>query len=409
LTDIAETIRRFGKVKRIVSYHNLREMPANLEQIHERMCQQDADVVKIAVMAQQPRDNLRVLDLVKDAPKPTVAFCLGDLGVPSRILGAKYGAPFTYAAFNKERGLAPGLPSLDDLRHVLPYERVQADTEVFGVIGDPVGHSLSPLLHNTAFRQLGINAIYLPFRVPEDDLAPFLTEFERLPVKGYSVTIPHKEAAAQFATHKDTTVEATHAANTLIRDNAGFTAYNTDSPAALQSLLANLPTGPDGEPGQLGGRTVLLLGAGGVARAVLHGLKEHGTLPTIVNRNADRSHRLAEEFGCRALDWAARHSVLADLVINCTSVGMYPNVDESPLHNSYLKPGLTVMELVYTPEQTLLVKEARARGCHVITGVDMFVRQAALQFKLFTGKEAPLELMRSVVKKALSPVAIRDE
>ncbi len=409
-TDVADTIKRFGKVKRIVSYHNLREAPQDLEQIHARMCKQDADVVKLAVLAHQPADNLRLLDLVKNAPKPTVAFCLGDLGLPSRILGAKYGAPFTYAAFNKERGLAPGLPSLDDMKNVYHYERVNADSKVFGVVGDPVGHSLSPLIHNTAFAHLDLNAVYVGFRVPAGDLGPFLNVFDRVPVRGYSVTIPHKEAAAELAERRDATVDETKAANTLVRDpEGGFTAYNTDSPAAVQSLLANLPPGPDGEPTTLAGRTVMLLGAGGVARAVAHGLKAQGSLPTIVNRTPDRSHRLAEEVGCRAMDWAARHSILADLVINCTSVGMQPNVDESPLHNSYLKPGLTVMEMVYTPEQTLLVKEARSRGCHVITGVDMFVRQAALQFKLFTGREPPLELMRKVVKKALSPVVIKDE
>ena len=128
---------------------------------------------------------------------------------------------------------------------------------------------------------------------------------------------------------------------------------------------------------------------------------------TIANRTGDKSQKLAQEVGCRAVDWAARHSVVCDLLVNCTSVGMHPNVDESPIHPSFLKPGLTVFDTVYTPETTLLVKDARARGCNVVTGVDMFVRQAALQFRLFTGREAPLELMRKVVRRALSPVSVR--
>src|SRR5207244_9252089 len=118
---------------------------------------------------------------------------------------------------------------------------------------------------------------------------------------------------------------------------------------------------------------------------------------------------LAAEVGCRAIDWAARHSVVCDTLINCTSVGMHPNLDECPIHPSFLKPGLVVLDAVYTPETTLLVKEARARGCHVLTGVDMFVRQAAHQFKLFTGQEAPMDYMERVVRRALSPVAIREE
>src|SRR6516162_9148465 len=173
-TDIADKVRRFGNVKRIVSYHNMREVPEDLEIIHERMCRQDADVVKIAVRAQAPADNLRVLKLLEKPAVPTVGFCMGDMGIPSRILAAKHGAPFAYAAFNRERNVAPGLPSFDEMIRIYHYEQIDADTQIFGVIGDPVGHSLSPLVHNTAFRQLGINAVYLPFRVPRGELEGFL-------------------------------------------------------------------------------------------------------------------------------------------------------------------------------------------------------------------------------------------
>jgi 3-dehydroquinate dehydratase/shikimate dehydrogenase len=408
-TDVANDIRRFKNVKRIISYHNLREVPDDLEKIHEKMCQQDADVVKIAVTAQQPSDNLRVLQLIPKSPRPTVAFCMGDFGIPSRMLAARFGAPFTYAAFNKERGIAPGIPSYEEMKRIYHYDRINSETAVFGVVGDPVAHSLSPLIHNTAFLSLRINAVYLPFRVPRGELPDFLKAFDTLPIQGYSVTIPHKEAAAELAQRKDSAAASTQAVNTLIRGAEGFAGYNTDFHAARESLLANLPPSPDGGPAVLAGRTVLILGAGGVARAVAHALQREGALVTIANRTPEKSQRLAEEVGCRAADWAARHNVMCDLLINCTSVGMHPHLDESPIHQSFLKPGLAVMDTVYTPEQTLLIKEARHRGCHVITGVDMFVRQAALQFQLFTCRDAPLDLMRQVVKHALSPVAIRDE
>ncbi len=202
-SDIADSIPRFGKVKRIVSYHDMREVPDDLEEIYKEMCAQDADVVKIAVTAGQPSDNLRVLDLLKDAPKPTVAFCMGDLGTASRLLCGRQGAPFTYGAFNKERSIAPGILSFDDLKTIYYFEQVDSHTAVFGVIGDPVAHSLSPLIHNRAFQKLGINAVYLPFRVPRGELPGFVKHFDRLPVTGYSVTIPHKEAAAQLAQIKD--------------------------------------------------------------------------------------------------------------------------------------------------------------------------------------------------------------
>jgi 3-dehydroquinate dehydratase/shikimate dehydrogenase len=329
--------------------------------------------------------------------------------MPSRILAARYGAPFTYAAFNRERGIAPGLPSFEEVYRVYHYEEINADTQVYGVIGDPIGHSLSPLVHNAAFRHCGINAVYLPFRVPRGELEQFLKTYEQLPVRGYSVTIPHKEAAASVARQKDTAVGLTQAANTLIRGENGFSAFNTDYGAALESLLSNMPPSADGGPPTLQSRVVLLLGAGGVARAIAHAVHREGALVTIANRTAERARQLADEVGCRWVDWPARHNVSCEVVINCTVVGMHPNLDESPLHHSCLKPGLVVFECIYTPETTLLVKEARNRGCHVITGVDMFVRQAAQQFRLFTGQEPPLDVMQQTVRRALSPVAIRDE
>jgi 3-dehydroquinate dehydratase/shikimate dehydrogenase len=406
-TDVADAIRRFGEVRRVVSYHNMHEVPADLEKIHARMCKQDADVIKIVVRGQQPEDNLRVLRLVKDAPTPTIAFTMGDMSMPSRVLCLKYGSPFTYAAFNPERGIAPGLPSFDELKHVYHVNAINADTQVYGLIGDPVAHSLSPLLHNAAFRSQRYNAVYVPFRVPRGQLDGFLKHFEVLGVRGYSVTIPHKEAAALVATQRESSVSVTQAANTLVRLGGGFAGYNTDFTAATESLLANMPPNPDGSPPTLQSRVAMILGAGGAARAVAHSLHRQGVMVNISNRTPERSQKLAEEIGCRAVDWAARHSVLCDILVNCTSVGMHPNVDETPVHHSFLKPGLIVMDVVYTPETTLLIREARGRGCLVITGVDMFVRQAAEQFKLFTGQEASLEYMRTVLRRALSPVSLK--
>ncbi len=403
-TDVADRIPRFGQVKRIVSFHDLNGVPYDLEDVYQRMCRQDADVVKIAVFATTTADNLRVLKLLKDAPVPTVALCMGDLGTCTRILGAKLGSPFTYGAFNAERNFAPGILSFYEMHKIYRFQSINADTQVFGVIGDPVGHSLSPLIHNRAFEALGINAVYIPFRVPRGELEVFLQQFETIPVHGYSVTIPHKEAAVKLAADHGPAVDAIGAANTLIHTLANWQAFNTDDSAAIESLQANLPPGEDGKPGSVATRTVLILGAGGVARAIGHGLKREGAAITIANRTYERAMALAEELGCKAVDWEARHNILCDTVINCTSVGMFPNMDESPVHSSFLKPGLVVFDAIYTPETTLLVREAQERGCHVLTGVDMFVRQAAAQFQLFTGRAAPFELMTEVVRRALSPV-----
>jgi 3-dehydroquinate dehydratase/shikimate dehydrogenase len=408
-TDIADKVRRFGQAKRIISYHNLREIPVDLETIHERMCEQDADVVKMAVTAHHPTDNLRVLNLSRNSPIPTVAICMGDMGTPSRILGSRYAQPFTYAAFNRERVLAPGLLHFDEMRKIYRYKEIDGDTPIYGVIGDPVGHSLGPLIHNKALKHLGLPGVYLPFRVPRGEMADFLRAFDRVPVHGYSVTIPNKENAATLAKRLDDLVSRIQAANTLVREKDGWAAYNTDAPAALESLKTHLPADPHSGSTSLANKSVLLLGAGGVARAVAHGLSREGCALLISNRTQERGQRLAEEVGCRAVEWGGRHNVNCQLLINCTSVGMTPNVDESPVHSSILRPEMAVFETVYTPETTLLVKEARERGCFVLTGIDMFVRQAALQFKLFTGREAPLEYMEKVVRRALSPVALRDD
>jgi 3-dehydroquinate dehydratase/shikimate dehydrogenase len=405
-TDVASSIPRFGSVKRIISYHNLTETPDNLDDVYAKMLTQDGDVYKIAVTAQTPADVVRVLKLQQAAPKPTVAFCMGDIGQPSRFLALKYGAPWIYAAFNKERGIAPGLPSLEDFKTTYPVRSIKPDTKVYGLVGDPVGHSFSPLLHNHLFQRLKVNAVYLPFRVPRGHLPQAVDAYEAIPVSGYSVTIPHKEAAAALAREKEGNVEVTGAANTLVRrDDGKFSAANTDYTAAIESLKAHLrERAKDGPVTQLNQCVVLVLGAGGAARAIAHALHREGAQLIITSRTAERSHQLAEEVKCKTVDWHARHSFYFDVLINCTPVGMHPNVDEAPVHFSVLKPGMTVFDTVYTPETTLLIREAKSRGCEVVTGVDMFVRQAARQFELFTGLAPDVELMRDIIRRALSPL-----
>jgi 3-dehydroquinate dehydratase/shikimate dehydrogenase len=407
-SDIADKIGRFKAVKRIVSFHSLAEFPPDLEEIYARMLKQDADIVKLVVAAQSPADNLRMIELMKKASKPTIAFCSGDLGFPSRILCLKYGAPFTYAAFNKERGVVPGMPSFEEILKVYHPERINSDTKVYGVVGDPVGHSHSPLIHNAAFRERNLNSIYVPFRVTRGHLPQFLDVFSAVPVEGYSVTIPHKEAAAQAAHTRDDTVEMTRAANTLIRRSHGFLGANTDYAAIMDALTANMKK-PESLTLDLHKRMVLILGAGGVARAAAYALHRAGAIVHIANRTLERAEKLADEVNAEALDWTARHKEGCELVINCTPVGMHPNVDESPLHAGYLKPEMVVFDTVYTPETTMLIREAKTRGAQVITGVELFVRQAGAQFQLFTGQEPPLELMSKILRRALSPVTIHDD
>lgn len=405
-TDIAGNIPRFGQVKRVISYHNTSETPANLDDIYAKMLQQDGDVYKIAVAAQSSDDMARVFQLQRTAPKPTVAFCMGDIGLPSRFLSLKFGAPWIYAAFNKERGIAPGLPSFDEFRTTYPVRSITEDTKIFGVLGDPVAHSLSPLLHNHMYKKLGVNALYLQFRVPRGQLPTALAAYEKIPVHGYSVTIPHKEVAATLARESEANVQITGSANTLVRrDDGHFIGANTDYAAAIDSLKSHLAErAKDGPVVQLSQLAVLVLGAGGVARSIAFALHREGAQITITSRTYERAQKLAEDVKCKAVDWHARHSISFDVLINCTPVGMHPNVDEAPCHFSILKPGTTVFDTIYTPETTLLIREARVRGCDTITGVDMFVRQAARQIELFTGLTPDTDAMRQIMRKALSPL-----
>jgi 3-dehydroquinate dehydratase/shikimate dehydrogenase len=401
--DTAAKIPRFGRTKRIVSYHNFEETPKDLEAIHERLSKQNADVVKIATMAKEPHDNLRMLELVRKASKKvqTVGLCMGDIGMPSRILAGMFDAPWTYATFNESRELAPGQLSFQQMVDIYHYDRIHDDTEVFGVVADPVGHSLSPIIHNAAFRQCAMNRVYVPFRVPAEHLASFLTDAPKLGVKGLSVTIPHKEAAMKLLTHLDPSARAVGAVNTIVWDKSEATGYNTDYPAAIDSLEAALG-GLGATPSPVTGKVALVLGAGGAAKAVAHVLHDKGAEVVISNRTSERAQKLAEEEGCGAADWTDRYGVDPDILVNCTPIGMHPNVEQTPYDKHSLKPALVVFDTVYNPENTLLIKQARDQSCTVVTGVEMFIRQASMQFKLFTSREAPAQHMRETLKRATS-------
>ncbi len=404
--DIAEKIPRYGKTKRIVSYHNFKETPDELPEIYDALRQRDPDIIKIVTMANSPEDNVELLRLVKDAPVPTIAFCMGELGTPSRILCGKYGAPFTYATFSSERVLAPGQLPFEEMRDLYRFPEINRETRVFGVLGDPVGHSYSPLIHNEAFRREGINAVYLPLRVPKDALLPSLRAFEWLEVEGYSVTIPHKEGVLDYVRYQDDTVTEIKAANTVYKNPRGrWAAANTDYEAALQTLRLGLALRDDDET-QLAGKRVLMLGAGGVAKAIGLGVSRAGVALSISNRDKKRAKQLAEQLNCQFVNWENRGAVMADILINCTPVGMHPNVDDTPFPMHWLRDGMLVFDTIYNPENTLLLKEAREHACYAVSGLEMFVLQAAAQFECFVGRPAPIDAMRETLRRGISPVRV---
>ncbi len=396
--DIAMSIPRYGKTKRIVSHHDFEGTPDHVEEIWAEMADMNPDIIKLVTLAQSPSDCVRLLKLVQTAKIPTVAFCMGEFGVWSRVVCAKLGAPFTYAAFSPDREVAPGQLSFQEMKDVYYYEMINADTQLFGVIGDPVGHSLSPLLHNRAMRSVGFNGVYVPIRIAREHLNQGLDDLNSLDFRGLSVTIPHKEAALAKYPRCEQIVRQIGAANTLVRDEEiGWQSYNTDYDAALDSIKLGLRVGDT-----LEGKRVLMLGAGGVARAIGMGIVRAGGALVLCSRTSSRTKTLAEELNCRHVTWENRGSEYADILINCTPVGMSPQMDESPFHDHWLREGMIVFDTIYNPENTLLMKHAKSRGCITISGIEMFVRQAAAQFERFTGKPAPLDELREMLRRGIS-------
>lgn len=398
--DIAASVPRFGKTRRIVSHHDFQRTPADLAGLHARLAAMDADVVKIAVMANHPGDNLRMLELVRSSRIPTVGICMGEIGMPSRVLACRYGAPFTFATFHQDRVMAPGQVAWRQMRDVYRVDAIGPSTAIYGVIADPVAHSLSPAVHNAALADAGIDAVYLPFRVPAEQLDEFLVDAPRWPLAGLSVTIPHKEAVLSRVTVRDELVERIGAANTLqFLPDGGIAAFNTDATAAVESLQAAFSAQASDLGGpRAGTKSVLVLGAGGAARAVAFGLKRQAMEVTVTSRTSDRAKQIAEDVGCKAVDWDGRYRKPYDCIINATPVGMHPDVNQTPYDKSALRPYMIVFDTVYNPENTLLLKEARSVGCRTVTGVEMFVRQAMLQFELWQGKPASADVIRDAIK-----------
>ncbi len=291
------------------------------------------------------------------------------------------------------------------MTEVYHYDQIGPATEVYGVVADPVGHSLGPQIHNAAFYAAKLDKVYLPFRVPKEDLPQFVDEACELDIKGLSVTIPHKEAVIKKLTKVNGAVRGIGAANTVVFNGAERVGYNTDYRAAMESIEAAME-GAGKEVSPLRGKLVLILGAGGVGKAIAYGLLRRGARVVIADGVDERASELCERIKCQFIQWSARHTILADVLANCTPVGMHPNVDETPFSKGSLRPAMVVFDCVYNPENTLLIEDARSRNCRVITGVDMFVRQACLQFKLFTNQEGPADLMRNVIKRATSAAKV---
>lgn len=401
----------------ILSSHDFVQRPQDLYQRIEAMAAAPAGrVIKVTWRARSLYDNLETFELIGRQFKPTIAICMGEHGLPSRILAKKFGALLTFAASPGREGGAPGQPDLRDVKGLYRWDAIQADTAVYGVIGHPVAHSMSPAIHNAGFSETGFNAVYLPMPIEpswESFKAVVLSwlDMPELQFRGASVTIPHKEHLLRLVEEQGGEIEplsrSIGAANTLtVREDGSLYASNSDYAAALDSLCAAMGI----ERAQLARERVAVLGAGGAARAIVAGLSHYGATVVIHNRTPARAEELAAAFADApgkvvAAPWANRCKSCCRIVINCTPLGMHPNVTDSPWPLDEMPADwgeqTVVFDTIYNPLKTRLLTEAESRGCRIIAGDEMFVRQAATQFELWTGMVPRLETFRSVMHRKL--------
>ncbi|CAI5500720.1 unnamed protein product, partial [Closterium sp. Naga37s-1] len=402
----------------IVSSHNYSVTPPleELRVLVARIEAAGADIVKFATTATDITDNARVFQILKEAQRPTIALVMGPKGLISRLLAPKFNAFLTFGAIAPGAESAPGQPTVAELAGTYRLAGVGPATHVFGLVGNPVGHSKGPVLHNAALRHVGYDGVYVPFLV--DDVPGFLKAFDSPDFKGFSVTIPHKLAALECCQDVEPLAKSIGAANTIIRGEGGrLMGYNTDCMAAIETIEDGLRQAEGGSSNEeafsspLAGRLFVVVGAGGAGRALAFGAKERGADVIITNRSYGKAEALAAAVGGTAVplpsgsgDVAADElaAVLQEMqrgrsgravLANTTSVGMHPHVDDTPVSKAVLQECSLVFDAVYTPMETRLLKEAKQAGAATVSGVEMFVGQAARQFELFTGKPAPVSLM----------------
>ncbi len=384
-----EAMAGLGKRARLIlSYHDFERM-RDPEPIFTRMQKLKPAVYKLVFTARSFSDNL-VLDafLQKHAGRmPVVGLCMGEWGVPSRLLCMRDEAAFTFASYGAGEETAPGQIDIRELRQVYRVDDINRATRVYGVLGYPIKHSLSPRMLNAAFRKESLNAVYLPLAAKKAE--EVLAAAHTIPLSGLSVTIPHKTAVASRLDGLDPLAKKIGAVNTIVRSNGKLYGYNTDVAGIVGPLEQRLT--PGGTPPR-----VLVLGAGGAARAAVFGLRARGAEVSILNRTSARALALAKQAQAKTVKRADLKKLPFDVIINATPVGMWPDVKQSPLKADEIRAAI-VFDLIYNPMQTELLRMAQAAGAQVISGMEMFIAQGARQFQIWTGKPAPVAEMRHAV------------
>ena len=378
-------LREIGPV--CLSYHNFEKTP-KLEPVLRRMRKFAADAYKIAVTARKHSDNLRLMDFAQeDHDCRIIALAMSEIGIASRILVAPLGSLFTYAAPAVESGTAPGQVAAKLMRGLYRAEKLTKATRVYGVIASPVAHSKSPLIHNRAFHARRVDAVYLPFLVPALQLSDWMKFATDLPVQGFSVTIPHKQNIIRHLDVVAPLAKRIGAVNTVWRKAGKWRGTNTDTEGVLKPLAKHI---------RLAHSSILIAGYGGAARAAAIALGDASAEITVTGRNLKKAQALAAVVKGKAVsvrEAAARHF---DALVHATPLGMSPHPDGC-LFNDEI-PADVVLDVVYNPRETLLLKRAAEQGLTVIPGIEMLLEQAAHQFEIWTGETAPRAVMREALE-----------
>lgn len=375
----------------LLSYHNYGGTPPRLDNVLRRMTRIPAHGYKIVTTARKPSDTSRVLALAKTFPKvPTILLAMGEPGFATRVLSPALGGLYTYAAPNSAIGTASGQVSAKKLRTLFRVGKVSRDARIYGVIADPVSHSISPAVHNRAFQAKRLDASYLPFLVKPGQLKDFFTMAEDLPLSGFSVTIPHKQKIIRYLDQVDLVAKRIGAVNTVWRKAGKWRGTNTDAPGVTVPLERHL---------RLGKSTILVVGNGGAARGAVFALAEAGAKLALTGRNIDRVRALATLCGAEPLSREVAEARDFDAVVHATPLGMAPHADKCFFRDRI--PAKLVFDMVYNPFETELLRRAKAQKLEVIPGLEMFIEQASRQFEIWTGERAPRAVMQQAAMEAL--------
>ena len=386
----------FNRLRRsaslILSSHDFRGT-RKLEETFARMSQYPADFFKVVSTANTLSDNAVMMKFLEghSHEHSMIGVCMGEQGIISRVLGVRAGSQFTFGAVGPGEETAPGQIAARELRDVYRIEQVDAATRVYGVAGDPVAHSLSPIMLNTAFRRENVNAVYLALHAKS--MSDLLACVRDIPIHGLSITMPYKEEILKHLDKTDAMTAKIGACNTVVRSQDGkLYGFNTDVTGVVRPLESRLP---------LPGAKILVLGAGGAGRAAVFGLKERSAEVYVFNRTPGPAQNLAKKARAKAVNKMQLKKMAFDVIINATPVGMEGNRDPIPVSEQEFNAKY-FFEMVYTPAETRMVKMARAKGMNVILGSEMFVQQGARQFEIWSGKPAPMQEMQRVIEYALA-------